>query len=472
MESENSGDGSNMIEELEICAKKRNNVEQVPDSKPQLLFKARITRYGLLDFGTFVLYRIALDISYYFLIARLWASMGFVVSFDLWKGIESYVLLAAVFMTMPKTTKKLSSYFIRLVVLLTYVPMLTIYALKNESRTYIYAVTLFFISVFLLSRVKPVRIVRLRRSKVLLAFLCLAVSLTTYFIVYRYFGFRLSINLRDVYEVRAQYVELDAPFSGYFFNWTAFIINPLLFAWFLRNKNRMAVVLVVVLQVVLFSVTGSKTFLFALPFIWFMMRIQGAGRYGMALLATALTAIILLGCLSFWLTGDVWMTSLFTRRTMLVPAQLSFLYYHYFSLHEYTYLSQSILKHVLWYPYHLKPSYLIGETYFAMPDMAANTGMIGDAYMNFGFWGLAICSLIISGILKMIDGLSDKKNKAVGIAVLAMPSIVLTNSALLTSLLTHGLLLALVVLYVLPKEETALRSFSILHNVPAWQSPA
>jgi hypothetical protein len=51
----------------------------------------------------------------------------------------------------------------------------------------------------------------------------------------------------------------------------------------------------------------------------------------------------------------------------------------------------------------------------------------------------------------MIDSLSKNKDFRVTVAGLSMSLISITNSPLLTTLVTHGLLLALLLLYLLPK---------------------
>ena len=67
--------------------------------------------------------------------------MRFELQFNIIKFIESFILLFIVFLFMPKTSKKLSSIMSWLFILLSYVPMLTIFAFKDESRIFTYAVT-------------------------------------------------------------------------------------------------------------------------------------------------------------------------------------------------------------------------------------------------------------------------------------------------------------------------------------------
>ena len=54
--------------------------------------------------------------------------------------------------------------------------------------------------------------------------------------------------------------------------------------------------------------------------------------------------------------------------------------------------------------------------------------------------------------MKLIDSLSRKKDFALCLAAVSMLPIVFTNAALLTSIFTNGLLVALVMIYLAPVE--------------------
>jgi hypothetical protein len=64
---------------------------------------------------------------------------------------------------------------------------------------------------------------------------------------------------------------------------------------------------------------------------------------------------------------------------------------------------------------------------------------------------LLLWSIFLVILLKVIDSFTYGKDRRITIAAVAMPAITLINSALLTNILTHGLLLSLVILYLLPK---------------------
>jgi hypothetical protein len=87
--------------------------------------------------------------------------------------------------------------------------------------------------------------------------------------------------------------------------------------------------------------------------------------------------------------------------------------------------------------------------------MNCNTGVVADAFMNFGFAGLFLWALLLALLLKLFDMSTEGKDMKVAVGGIAIPAISLTNSALLTNLLTHGLLLSLLLLYLLPRKGEA-----------------
>lgn len=413
-----------------------------------------INKSTIWAFFSILLYKLILDLSYYFIISKVWSYAKFGLHLSSIKLVESYFLLLMISVLMPKSSTKLSNIMVWLLILLSYIPMLTLFGLKDESRIFMYSVTGFWLIVFLLLQMSSVSLPSFKQGRIILFSLFVLLSLIVFLMIYRYLGLSVNFDLTKVYEIRTSYVKTGIPLAGYLFNWLGYIVNPLFFALFCIRRKWIFAGLTVSLELLLFSNTGNKTFLFALPFvlalIWIITR-----KHGLACTAIGLVGLILLGMLSYWSIGDVWISSLFVRRTMLVPALLSFFYYDFFSNNNYTFLSQHcIFRTFLDYPYHLEPPHLIAEVYFNKPQMSANTGVVGDAYMNLGFAGLFLWAVLLAVILKLIDNFSRKKDMKIAIAGIAMPTIALTNSALLTNILTHGLLLSLLLLYLLPKNET------------------
>ena len=404
-------------------------------------------------FLSIALYKIFLDLSYVLIISDLWAHARFELCFNNIKLIESYFLLFIVLALIPKSSKKLSNIVVWWLILLSYVPMLTLFALMDESRIFIYAVTGFWIAVFILLHIPKVSFATLKQTKIIRLSIFFSLSVVVFLMIYKYLGLSFNLDLTKVYDIRSHYVTLKIPFAGYLFGWLAYIVNPIFFALFVVKRKWIFTVLVLALQILLFSVTGMKTFLFALPFVLILMWVI-TRKNPLAWMGIGLVGIILLGMGTYWLIDDIWIFSLFTRRTLLVPAQVSFCYYDFFSEHGPIFLSTTrIFRSFLDYPYDVSPAHLIAEVYFNRPEMNAVTGIAGDAFMNFGFMGFVLWSLLLVAILKLVDSSSKGTDFRIGAAAIAMPVIAFTNSALLTTMLTHGVLLALILLYLLPKKK-------------------
>jgi len=402
-------------------------------------------------------YKIVLDLSYYFITFKVGDYVKFELHLNNVKLVESFFLLFIIFFFVPKSKEKLSNIMVWLLLFLSYVPILTLFALMDRPRAYMYAVTGFWLLVFLLLLKIPriyIPSIKKSQSKIIRYLIFFSLGLTVFLMIYKYLGLSFSFDLTKVYEIRKVYTEMRIPLAGYLFNWSAYIINPIFFAFFLIKRKWIPVVLIVLLQIFLFSVTGNKTFLFAIPFVLVLMWII-TQRNPLAYIAMGLIAMILLGMFSYWLIDDAWIYFLFTRRTLLLPAQLSFFYYDFFSKNGPTFLSQHhIFRDFINYPYHLSPPHLVGEVYFNRPQMGANNGIYADAYMNFGYAGFVLWGILLVIILKIVDSFSKNKDMRITVAAIAMPVIILGESALLTGLLTHGILLSLILLYLLPKERS------------------
>ena len=417
----------------------------------------QIEKSTLWSFVSIALYKVMLDVSYFYLISPIWSYAKFELNLNSIKLAESYFLLFVVFLLMPKSSKKLSDVFVWLLILFSYIPMLTLFALKDETRIFMYAVTGFWLLVFFLLQMSWVSLPLFKQSALLRFSLFALLSIIVYLMIYKYLGFSFTIDIRKVYEIRSQFSETAIPLAGYLFTWLAYIVNPLFFAFFCVKRKWIFVVLIVFLEFLLFSQTGNKTFLFALPFmlilIWIITR-----KNPLAYTAIVLSGGIVLGIFSYWVIDDIWISSLFTRRSLFVPAQLSFFYNDFFSKNECVFLSHSIFSSFSDYPYHLVPPNLIGDIYLGDPGCSANTGIVGDAYMNFGYAGLFLWAVLFAVIVKLLDTFTSGKDIRIAIGGIAMPVITLMNSALLTNLLTHGLLLSLLLLYLLPENDVLVKS--------------
>jgi hypothetical protein len=102
----------------------------------------------------------------------------------------------------------------------------------------------------------------------------------------------------------------------------------------------------------------------------------------------------------------------------------------------------------------MSPPHIIGKAYFpeSVPGLYAwaNTGIVADAYMNFGFLGIFLWSVLLAILLKIADAVTESRNIKIVWPILLMTFYVMVDGAPLTTLLTHGLILALLLCYFTP----------------------
>jgi hypothetical protein len=402
----------------------------------------------------FLFYRICLDLSFYLVNVQMADYIGFILQVNRFKLLESYCALIFIIVLAMKIYTPVAKLMSILLLTLSYVPLTCLYAMEDNSRNYFYLVTLFWIVTLLLLRIQPtLRLpsIKKEQSVLLLTVLVSAFCGLVLVFVYIYFTFRYNFDIYKIYEIRKSFIEVNAPFSGYFFIWFGNVINPFMFIFAFIRRRWLIAVFSVFLQLVVFSITGCKTLLYALPFIFIVCNIIELRNFRV-ILVSIITCFILIGTLFNIVSGNEKIAYHFTRRALLVPAKLSFIYYDFFSSNAKTYLAQhKFIENMIKYPYELKPPLLIGKEHFKKLDANATNGIYADAYLNFGPIGFLIWSILLCLLIKFAEGLSKNKDFRLITATLVMPTIALYETSLLTTMFTHGFVVAFLVIYLIPQ---------------------
>lgn len=402
------------------------------------------------NIGLILLFRIVLDICYVYSVAPLWGYRGAFLDIDTTKLIESYASLVLVLLLIAKRPQKISEIIIHILTLMIYIPIISFYALANQARPWFYLTSCFWCILIIVSKIKINKafpIVKAR--KIIFNTLSVSLPLISLVLIFIYLGVTINVNLNEVYNIREVYSEASIPFSGYLVNWSAKIVLPMLVLVALNEKKHYLLVISILAEFYLFSSTGHKTYLFAVP-VALGTAYLVKKRFFARKISVMLTAIIISCLVASLLFEYHWLVSLFLHRTFVVPAQLSFYYYDFFR-DNYLFLSHSFLKALTKYPYDMSIPNIIGGVYMNDYDTYANNGIVADAYMNFGVLGIIVWPIILAFVLKLMDIVTIGKNKNIVYPLLLLSSISLINGALFTSFLTDGILLCVVLVYLLPQ---------------------
>jgi hypothetical protein len=208
------------------------------------------------------------------------------------------------------------------------------------------------------------------------------------------------------------------------------------------------------LELLVYSTTGYKSavlsFLLVVPLLVLLAR-RFRGAFGVSLPAAG--AILVLGSVAWdQISGTILASFLFIHRAIALPGQLVADYYDFFSNHRQFELTQSIFAFLGPTPFDLPPPRLIGAVYFNAPSEDANANLWADAFANFGLAGVIIFTITLGLVFIFLDNAATGRDLRVTGPIAGLMAIVLSNSALLTTILTHGLAFAIVLIYIMPQE--------------------
>ncbi|PYG87165.1 oligosaccharide repeat unit polymerase [Ruminiclostridium sufflavum DSM 19573] len=397
-----------------------------------------------------IIYKIFLEFSYLKLINPIWGYMGFNLDINYIKLIETYILLIIIYIIVPKSDFKISNVFLQFLYLMMIIPTLSIYAMKNESRVFLYAFVIGFLITILTVKYMPkIKLIRIKVSKKLFVLMLFLITITTYFLIIKDNGMPTlgALNLFNVYKIRSEFVS-SLSIINYLLMWQAKIINPFLIGYFYYKGKYKSIILVILFQIVLFLLTAYKSFLFSLVLVLGSVYLIKIKKF-YTIFAGGMVLIVLSSfVLGIFKISD-YPTSFITNRVLFVPAQNYFFYYDFFSDNQKAYLTQSIIGNIFGLKeiYNTNITYMIGELYYGSSKMMVNTGYLADAYMNFGILGMLFFSILLGIIFILIDQISKRVDKTIVVATFIFPIYSLVDGALQTSLLTHGLLISIILIY-------------------------
>jgi hypothetical protein len=400
-----------------------------------------------------LIYRVLLDLVFWFYLDPKYGYMGFELNQTIISFLASYFGLFLIFCLLPRSSSAPSSIVYQFFFLMVYVPFTSYYGMANTNIVWFILFTLFWVLVgTTIQLIKPPKLEKqFQLSKKMLLYVLIGFCIFVFGLIFYFGKIHFNLDILKVYELRALNPMENVPFGGYLINWCAKIVLPflILFSWvYFKGYIRFASIFFMGLLFLLFSITGVKVYLFSIPVVIGLYLLLKTKHF-LYYFQMTLILLVFSGLLLALVFQQDIIASFLVRRTLFIPAQLSFYYYDFFN-GEPLYLSNSIFKSLIHYPYELDPSHMIAKDYFNKPEMSANNGIISDGFMHFGIIGILFWSLLFSALLKLIDGISANKNPLFIIPIVLLSFKTMMDAAFLTSILTHGIIVLLFLVYLLP----------------------
>ena len=417
-------------------------------------------KHKLLFIISLIVFRAVLDFSYLNSVSKIFEYEGFEVNFNIYNYLISWCAYLFCSLLISDYLKQISDYFFITFVVFLIAPISSIAGFDYQRSAFVLLITIVsFLIVYFITYTRTIKISQLPYVKSgpsiafylsLFAVLLVTLRLFTSDITFNF-------NFERVYEFREDNnLAFGGPFFSYVTSWTYQIFNMFLIAFFLMKKNYLFVFIFVIFQIFFFGAVTQKEIIFfpaILLFSWYFFR----KTKSLLIFPIACSLVLLFSIALDSYFETVVLSGLFSRRLFYVPANLSYVYYEFFSLNEYAYWSNSFLKYLFSSVYPEGIPRAIGEYMNSLGSM--NNGYVSSGYAQAGFFGVLLYSVIIGFILKMVNYFSYKQIPLwLSIAILFAPLRSLIISAdLFTTLLTHGLIMSLLILFLARKDQKKIK---------------
>jgi hypothetical protein len=238
---------------------------------------------------------------------------------------------------------------------------------------------------------------------------------------------------------------------GYVHAWQGQVFNPFLISYGIARRSYAVGLIGVLGQMYLYGTSGEKSVLFIVALIvGVYLALKLAQSLVVPVIAVGASALILGSIALDAALGTKWFMALFIHRLTIIPGQLTGLYYEFFSSHPKAMLGHSVLSPLFDYPYDTTIPSLIGREVIGNPDTVANANIWADGFANFGFAGIVFVSVIAGAVIWLFNSLSLGRQYLLGTVLAAGTAFIWSNVSVFTSMLTHGVALTLVLLWVIP----------------------
>lgn len=411
-----------------------------------------------------LLFRLSLDFLYYFFLHPMYNIYGFILDFSIEKYIISMLLLLIVssLLSGQIVDDRPSSSMMMFLFLLSFVPNTSLFAFMNLNYYFIMISFTYWILFSLAYWIVPKKFknsASFSNQKypnlykyIPIVFLIIIVAFS-----YSYNGLRINLDLSDVYEMRMQSRELGIPeFMNYIMPWAGNVVFPIIIIKMFIDKKYVKASVFIVAVLLLFSITGIKTWLFVLitSLIWVLFI---KGKDFIFKLPVLLFLINVVTYFEVVILKSSFFINHFIRRVFFITSLTNYNYLDFFTDNPKLLLTDSALGWIKRFgfvgPYDNEPiSRLIGRIYYNNINMNASSGTIADAYANFGWLGILIYPFLLMLLFRLMDKYSYGIESRILIPIIVSMSILLLNGNIFSVMTTYGYIFALLYIAIFPKK--------------------
>lgn len=405
-----------------------------------------------------ILYKFVLDLLYVKVASPLYNYAGLEYDPSFLKYIISAILYLVLFACIPKKEHSCASVLLHIQFAYIIAPMLSFYALSGASSKYMLMVFVCAILEALIirrnsGRTKPVYLKGMKNYATVLIGIMAVVALTVP-ILYNGFAGLKAFDFDYIYEMRKN--ATYPPGFTYLFFWMGKAIIPFSVILLIEKKKYWWALIAAAIQILLYMECGNKYLLFILVPV-LAVYVLAKSKHLIKLVYLGLSALFLVLLVAHRLDTDGGhalgtQTSFYIAvRAIFHPADNKFVLYECFSQLPKLFFSDGLIGKMLGFTNLYSGAY--GQIIHAYNggiylDANMNTGYLAESYAQMGFPGMLLMSGLFSFILCCIESYNNKKTFCLITAVFAMYIIDLCDISLLTTLLSSGMIIVILMMAV------------------------
>ncbi len=396
-----------------------------------------------------------LEISYVSVISPYFGYFGFKINFSYINYLLSWLFFLGGSFFLKANINRVSDFFFNAMTLAILLPLCILFGYDAE-RSFVPIITSFG-SLSIIYFLVNTKSISFRSLAIFRGGLTLVILISILFVLFLinwflYSGVNLNFNIMEVYDFRSENRGIaGGGILNYTNGWTYNVFNITLFSIALLFRRYAIAFIIFLVQVYFFSATSFRSVLF-IPFIVLSLFIYFRNTNRATFIPVLLSLLVAFALSTYYFFGDTIVSSILVRRIFFIPSHLNFIYFEFFNENPKVMWSNNLLSTFINYPYDegLSVAKVVGG-YLGYPDMNANNGYISSGYAHAGFFGVFFYSLILGVILRFLDQITHNLTPlwfALSLCVIPLAALMI-SSDLFTVLLTHGFLVALIIIVLI-----------------------
>lgn len=404
-----------------------------------------------------IVFRVALDLVYAISMVQYYSYMKFTMDFNIVRYLLSWLALICLspFVAHMAEDYRPSGILCTFISTIYFIPLTSYYGLCGAPLPFFVVAILYWGLLVLLQRFIPslaLAPLQTRHVTVLEWILTIGSVLFVLYISGKYTGFRITLDIINVYEIRAEAAEYPIPtVLAYILSVMPVILALLVMRWIAR-KNIPVLLVLVVTYIFLFSIAAQKSvfFFLALTLVGSLLYRHVFLQWHRIILSVA--AIFSIFC--HLVLGNIYLVAYLFNRLMYLPIQISVQIFELSRESPLSLFRDFFLDKFGFSPLYSAPIPRIVGEYRGYMTQNANNGLLGDLFINLPIpLGLFLMPLILIGCFRLLDMCATRVSEKYSAVICVYFAVAFTNGSWSTMLLSGGFLLVSVLLYVLFNDE-------------------